>query len=108
MAATYTETYTPQSLINSASGGGESILNKIFDFATSKFDTALDYALDKAETDRLIKLRRAEAEAEAARSQNLLYSADIANNLKNIELTEAFVPMLVIGGLAIAAVLILK
>ncbi len=99
---------TPQSLINSASGGGSSVLDKIFNFATSKFDTALDYTLDKLETDRLIKLRRAETEAEAARGQNLLYQTQLSSDLKSVELIETLVPALLIGGFAIGALLILK
>lgn len=56
--------------INSVTSTGTSVLSTIWDYATNTFDRGLNYFYERDQTNRLIKLREAEAQAETAKKDN--------------------------------------
>lgn len=80
------ETYGPypQNAVNSASGGGVSIFEKVIDFGTGILTRAAAVELERYELSRLGELRAAEAVANNQRQQELSGVGDFTAREKTI------------------------
>lgn len=95
----------PQNAVNSASGGGVSILDKVLDFGTGILTRVGAVELERYELARLAKLRQAEAVIDNQRQQELAGVGDFTPREKTIIGVSS---MLAIAMLGTAAFLIAR
>lgn len=93
--------------INTASGGGESVLDRLWTFGQATVDRGLTYILEKDQMERMIKLRKAEAQADIAKKESYTYLGSAMDTL-GAGAGNKMVPYVLAAALGLAAFVVVK
>lgn len=92
--------------VNSVTGAG-SLLDKIWNFGSNTIERGLSYVMEREQTERMIKLREAEAAAESAK-RNSYVQLESAAQAASAMVGSQYVPYMLAGLAGLTAYVVLK